>query len=322
MNNSQRGLTIALISLIGISVLVSLASIFSTPGGQREGKLSKAVNSDHLAANKPGIAIVPIYGGIEVSQERGMLGLTSDGSDGICDMLDTLQHNKNIKAIVLRINSPGGSIGAVQEIYQKIEELKANGVKVVASMGDIAASGGYYLACTADKIYANPGTLTGSIGVIMSSVEFGDALSKFGVHVNVIKSGPHKDIFSPYRKMTDKENKILQSCINDSYSQFLGVVAGARKIPMSSLREIADGRIFTGRQAKSVGLVDELGSLDSAIAAAGKLAGLGDNPHIYSEQDYYLNGILKQFNIYFNQKNWAKVILNSGIPKIEYRFTP
>ncbi len=321
MTTQQRVLTIILISLIGLSLIVSVLSIFTTEKNAQVSRLKQALSSDKLTANKPGIAIVPVYGVIEMSQDRSFMN-TSYGSDSICDMLDSIGKNKNIKAIVLRINSPGGTIGAVQEIYQKIEELKEQGVKVVASLGDVAASGGYYLACTADKIYANPGTLTGSIGVIMSSVEFSEALDRFGIKMNVIKSGTHKDILSPYRKMTEKEQLILQSCINDSYSQFVGVVAQHRKMSMSSLKEIADGRIFTGRQAKSVGLIDETGNLDSAIAAAGNMTDLGDKPYIYTEQDFLLNNIMKQLRVWFDYKNMIKSAFNGGIPKIEFRYVP
>ena len=170
----------------------------------------------------------------------------------------------SIKGVLLRINSPGGTVGASQEINQAVTELKAE-KPVVTSMGDITASGGYYIACATDKIYANPGTLTGSIGVIMNMLNFKGLADKVGVYPEVIKSGKFKDIASPYRQMSEEERNLLQAIIMDSYDQFVTAVATGRKMKREEVLKLADGRIFTGRQAKTVGLVDELGSQKDAI---------------------------------------------------------
>src|SRR5579885_2672452 len=145
-------------------------------------------------------------------------------------------------------------------------------------MSDIAASGGVYIALAADKIVANPGTITGSIGVIISSPNAAELLQKVGVGANVVKSGPYKDVLSPYRGMTDEERALIQGVINDAYAQFVEAVSSGRQIPVERVKEFADGRIFTGRQAKEWGLVDELGGLQTAVELAGQIAGIEGMP--------------------------------------------
>jgi protease-4 len=184
----------------------------------------------------------------------------------------------SVKAIVLRIDSPGG-IGPAQEIYEEVK--KAAAVKpVVVSMGAVAASGGYYIAAPARRILADPGTITGSIGVIMELTNIQDLLGKIGLKNQVVKSGPHKDIGSAVRPMTDSDRKILQSVIDDTYQQFVAAVAQGRKLPVKKVRILADGRIYTGRQAKNLGLIDQLGDLQDAITVAAGLAGLHEEPRV------------------------------------------
>lgn len=183
----------------------------------------------------------------------------------------------DIKAVILRIDSPGGGVGPSQEIYNEIKKLK-NKKKVVASMGSVAASGGYYIAVASDKIFANPGTLTGSIGVIMEFANAEELLSKIGVKGYVVKSGEYKDIGSPIRKMKDNEKKLLQSVIDNVHEQFVQVVSENRGIKIDHAKAIADGRIFTGEQAKKLNLVDELGNLQDTIDAAAKIVGIKGKP--------------------------------------------
>lgn len=183
----------------------------------------------------------------------------------------------DIKAIILRIDSPGGGVGPSQEIYNEIKKLK-NKKKVVASMGSVAASGGYYIAAASDKIFANPGTLTGSIGVIMEFANAEELLAKIGVKGYVVKSGEYKDIGSPIRKMKDDEKKLLQSVIDNVHEQFVQVVSENRGIKIDDANGIADGRIFTGEQAKKLNLVDELGNLQDTIDAAAKIVGIKGKP--------------------------------------------
>ncbi|MDQ0231049.1 signal peptide peptidase SppA [Metabacillus malikii] len=173
-----------------------------------------------------------------------------------------------VKGVILRVNSPGGGVVESAEIHKELKELKEKTKKpIYVSMGTQAASGGYYISTIADKIFAAPDTLTGSLGVIMQSVNYGELAEKYGVKFETIKSGPHKDIFSPTRDMTEEERKILQSMVDNAYKGFVDVIAEGRSLSEDEVRKIADGRIYDGRQAKENKLVDELGYLDDTIAA-------------------------------------------------------
>ena len=193
--------------------------------------------------------------------------------------------DKSIKAIVLRIDSPGGGVAPSQEIYSEILKVRKSSNKiVVTSMGNLAASGGYYIACASDKIVANPGTLTGSIGVIMTFSNIEELMKKIGLKTEIIKSGEFKDIGSPMREFTEKEKKLLQGVIDDVYDQFVNAVSVGRSIAVQKVKELSDGRIFTGRQAFEIGLVDKLGSLEEAIKLAAELVGIEGKPKIVSEK--------------------------------------
>lgn len=189
--------------------------------------------------------------------------------------------NPLVKAIVLRIDSPGGGVVPSQEIHDAVKRVKNKSNKaVIASMGTVAASGGYYIAAATDRIIANPGSLTGSIGVIMETANLEGLLKKIGVEGVVIKSGRFKDVGSPLRKMSDEERKLLQSVMDDVHHQFIQAVADGRSLELSDVEPLADGRIFTGRQAKEARLVDELGDLDDAIHIAAEIAGMEGEPKV------------------------------------------
>lgn len=195
--------------------------------------------------------------------------------------LKQYSENPLVKAIVLRIDSPGGGVVPSQEIHDAVKRVKNKSNKaVIASMGTVAASGGYYIAAATDRIIANPGTLTGSIGVIMEMANFEGLLKKIGVEGVVIKSGRFKDVGSPLRKMSDEERKLLQSVMDDVHHQFIEAVADGRSLEPSDVESLADGRIFTGRQAKEARLVDELGDLDDAIHIAADIAGMEGEPKV------------------------------------------
>ena len=183
----------------------------------------------------------------------------------------------DIKVIVVRINSPGGGVGPSQEIYREIKRVSAK-KKVIASMGAVAASGGYYIAAAANKIIANPGTITGSIGVIMEFANAEELLSKIGFKGYVIKSGEYKDIGSPLRSMKEDEKRLLQNVIDDVHRQFVDVVAENRKLKVDVVKKIADGRIFSGQQAKEIGLVDEIGNFQDAIDIAASMSNIKGKP--------------------------------------------
>ncbi len=205
-------------------------------------------------------------------------------SDDVVDELTDYAEDSSIKAIVLRIDSPGGGVVASQEIYNAVKNAKREGKKIVASMGTVAASGGYYVAAAADKIVANPGTLTGSIGVKMEFASVEKLLEKIGVKGMVVKAGEYKDIGSPFRDMTDHEKQLLQDVIDDVHSQFIEAVSEGRGLPAAEVKAIADGRIFTGRQALTLKLVDKLGDLSDSIQLAGTLAGIKGKPKIIEKK--------------------------------------
>ena len=185
--------------------------------------------------------------------------------------------NNRVKAVVLRIDSPGGVVGPSQEIHEEVKKLAAK-KKVVVSMGSLAASGGYYIAAPASIIYANPGTITGSIGVIIKLSNLQELMDKVGVKVTTIKTGKFKDIGSSSRPMTEDDKVLLQGVIDSSYGQFVKAVAEGRKLPEAQVRLLADGRIFTGEQALALKLVDRLGNMEDAIAEAGRLGGIEGEP--------------------------------------------
>ena len=207
----------------------------------------------------PKIAIVKLYGVIR-------------SSDKVVKTLDRLEREPSVKAIVLRVDSPGGVVGACQEIYEKVKEVKEK-KPVVVSMGSVAASGGLYVSVGASKIVANPGTITGSIGVILQTYNLKGLADKIGVKVITVKSGKFKDLLNPFKEPDPESLKVVQQLIDDSYRQFVEAVAQGRKIPVEKVREFADGRIFTGRRAKELGLVDYLGGLDRAVEVARELSG-------------------------------------------------
>ena len=205
-------------------------------------------------------------------------------SDHTIELLKAYAKDDRVKAIVVRLDSPGGEVAPSQEIYGQIRTIRKAGKLVVASMGGIAASGAYYIACATEKIYANPGTITGSIGVIAQFPNVQELVAKVGLKVATIKSGEHKDIGSPFRELSPKERKLLQGVIDDVYQQFLDAVIEGRNLDPKEVRRIADGRIFSGRQAKAMGLVDELGTLEEAIAATAKAVGIEGEPTVVREE--------------------------------------
>lgn len=199
----------------------------------------------------------------------------------VLDQLEKIEGNASIKAILLRLETPGGAVGASQEIYRKLAYLRdEKHLPIVASMGNVAASGGYYIALGADTIVANPGTITGSIGVIAEFPVYGRLLEKIGVEMEVVKSGKFKDTGSPNRPMTAEEKAYIQGVIDDSYQQFVGAVAAERRLSPQQAELLADGRVYTGRQALQHGLVDVLGGQDEALNLAGKLAGISGTPRL------------------------------------------
>lgn len=268
-NVSALIIIICLIS-VGIGIFSPKDKSNTSENETKESHVSKSTLSVHSPFKGERIAVIKLEGIISDSAGNSIFkDLTSSSS--VLDLIVKATKDPNIKGIVIRINSPGGTVAASQELYTAI--IKAKKKKpVVVTMGDIAASGGYYIASASDAIFANPGTLTGSIGVITSYLNFYDLLNKIGVKGITIKSGEFKDIGNPTRPLTDKEKKILQALLDDSYDQFLTDVSKGRKVPKEKIAKIAEGLIYTGKQAKKIGLVDYLGDYYQAIKHAQKLA--------------------------------------------------
>ncbi len=217
-------------------------------------------------------ALTPAVGILEI---QGPI----DDSTGYLDIIRQFEEDSAVRAVIVRLDSPGGKVGPSQEIYEALLRLKKQ-KPVIASMGSVSASGAYYIACAADRIYALPGTLTGSIGVILEFFDVTEGLRKLGVSSRSITGGELKDAGSPFRHMTDKERRYFEYLTRDVHDQFKDAVSRSRKLQRSKVDEFADGRVFTGRQALANGLIDSLGGMDSAVEDAGKRAGIKGKPRI------------------------------------------
>ena len=233
--------------------------------------------------------------------------------------LAAFREDKDIKAVVVRIDSPGGAVGAAQEIYQDIQRT-AKVKPVVASMSSVAASGGYYAALGANEIFANPGTLTGSIGVIIQFANLEKLLDKVGYQPEVVKSGENKDLGSFARPMTPAEMALMQAVVDNVHEQFIKAVADNRHLALAVVRPLADGRVFTGSQAQEAGLIDHLGNFTSAVDEAMRLAGLkGKRPHLVypQEKNFSLLSLLGG-----DRAQGAIDLLLPGPPTLMYQWRP
>lgn len=255
---------VALLILVGFIVLI----VKVVPDGGTRSFPEELVEGSILADGK--VAVIRVNGVIESDGPRSM-------GEAVVRMLRQARDDKDVKAVLLRVNTPGGGVTASDEIYHAIKQVRAKGKPVVVYMETMATSGGFYIACAADKVFANETTLTGSIGVIIGSYNLTGLMDKVGVKPMVFRSGEFKDTLSPTREMRDDEIEYIQSLVDESYTKFLGLVAEARGLDPEVLRNgLADGRIMSGATAKEVGLIDECGYLDDALAAVKKLAGDSD----------------------------------------------
>jgi len=243
--------------IIGIVFIFFVASIFI---------IAFATDEDRFPSLGEGIGLLEVKGLILDSEET-------------IKQLNELRKNDRVKAVVLRIDSPGGVVGPSQEIYAEVKKLGTR-KKVVVSMGSLAASGGYYIAAPATIIMANPGTITGSIGVLMKFSNIEGLMDKVGMKAFTLKTGSFKDAGSPTRPMTEQDKAMLQNVIDNAHGQFVKAVAEGRKLPLEDVKKIADGRILTGEQALALKLIDKIGTLQDAIEVAGKLAGIKGEPQL------------------------------------------
>lgn len=281
---------------LGLVALVVLSSVFG-----------RFISDEGFDSGKEKIAMVEVSGQIFDSKD-------------IVRQLSKYRRDDDIKAILLRIDSPGGAVAPSQEIYDEVLRVRADNKKIYASMGSLAASGGYYIAVAADRVFANPGTLTGSIGVIMA---FGNAeklMKKIGLEPQVVKSGKYKDVGSPARKMTTEERIYLQRVVDDVHQQFIDAVAKGRNITTKEAKILADGRVYTGRQALKLKMVDEMGGLEDVIVKLGEAAGIEGRPKVIWEEpqkgfmEWLMEGsIPKEF-----KANW----MPAQFPSLQYLWLP
>jgi protease-4 len=301
-------LAVVLLLLCGASVTAGTLAMVAL-SGYRE---------SHLGVGDA-VAVVRVEG--VISSGESLSGYTEGAfSERIVKHLKWAESDSSVKAIVLRINSPGGGVVASHEIYDKLQGIDK---PIVASMGETAASGGYYVACATDKIVANPATMTGSIGVILQVVELDELLEEIGVEVVVIKSGAFKDVGGFHRDMTDEEQALFQAMIDEMYEDFVHIVTEGRGLPEEKVRELADGRVYTGAQAKRLGLVDEFGNLPRAIELAAEMGGIEGEPRLVE----YRRRELSLFELLFGMASptppFSEVLdllELEAIPSLQYRY--
>jgi protease-4 len=244
-------------------------------------------------SGKAKVLLIEISGVISSQDGDGIIPAPSLIAS-VKEQLTRATQDENVKAVVLRINTPGGTVTASDIIHHELKSFKAaRKIPIVASIMDVGASGGYYIAAASDTVLAHPSSVTGSIGVIMLTVNARGLLEKVGVEATAVTSGPRKDMGSPFRTMTTEERAIFQGLIDSFYHRFLTVVQEGRpQLPMEQIKKLADGRIYTGDQAKELGLVDEIGYLDDAVAAAKKKAGLTEARVVtYKRPGEYSNNV-------------------------------
>lgn len=270
------------------------------------------------------VAVIRLSGPINSTPTQGTAFISEEITPGrVAKLLEQAELNPDVKAVVLRVNSPGGSVVASDEIYHQLRDFEK---PIVIWMDAVAASGGYYIACGADYIYAHPDTLTGSIGVISQFINAEDLLDELGVNVTVITSGPRKDMGSLFREMSEEEQEIWKAITDEIYQDFVDVVAQARDLPNETVKDLADGRVYTGRQARAHDLVDAVGLPGDAIAKAAELGGIaleaGEAPRVIelkttptfieSLYGFQAQGRMPTLN---DVLSWA------GAPSVEYRFS-
>lgn len=248
------------------------------------------------------VALIKVYGVISDEAAGGPLS-SAEGANAnkLITSIKNARENEGIKAILLRINSPGGTAAASQAVYEELMRTRQDtDIKIIASLGDVAASGGYYIASAAHHIVANPSSVTGSIGVIVRTQNVSSLLDKIGVQTSTIQSGPLKDILSPFRETKPEERQILQGVVNESYQQFLDAIVAGRGMSLDKLKPLADGRIYTGTQAKEKNLVDSLGNYYDALETTAELANITGDPKV---RDFGKSSLFGDFGPFLSQSS-------------------
>lgn len=305
---------VAILALLALIAVIALVDI-----GMKIEKKSKSEVKLSMPEFGPGVGIVRVDGSIEMSGPAGTFGFPQ-GAEAVIKRLDELEKDSNIKAVVLRINSPGGTVAATQEIYEKLWKLRKKNIILVASMADVAASGGYYIASACNYIVANYGTITGSIGVIVYSPNLKNLFDKFGIGMNVIKSGKYKDILATHRDMTPEERSLIQEMIDLSYNKFIKDIALGRNMNQEDIRPIADGRVMNGETAIKNKLIDKLGTFEDAIIKAKELASLDTEAPVYEQNDSPFQELFGSIKNIFSGQNIAGSSIFYNPNRIEYRY--
>lgn len=315
--NFWAGMLLALFLISTICGLMLTTRSFQKSAPSKEDSLGEALPSMLMgSSDKTGVAWIKVYGVISQDNNNNPFSRPT-GASAIAKRIREAGEDKNVKAIVLDINSPGGTVASVQNIYSEILKAKKN-KKVVALFRDVAASGGFYVAMAADKIVAEPGTITGSVGVIMQTSNLEGLFEKIGVKMEPITSGKYKDIGSAYRPMTQEEKDLLQDMVNDTYTQFFEAVkAGRPQVDERVLREYTDGRIFTGQRAFSLGFIDKLGGEYDALQLAGELAGIED-PKIIGNRSNDFKDFIFSFGASMDKRNMINQLQNLATPSVSY----
>ena len=265
---------LVLVGLLGLAAIAVVLAVAIGASGGVAGSSTVVYEEEYVSGEgSDKIAAIPVEGAIAAA-DSSLGGVQPTVTpEGLSDALRQAGDDPGVRAVVLEVNSPGGGVTASDEMHQSILDFKEGSNKpVVVSMGDTAASGGYYIATAADEIVANETTLTGSLGVIFQLNNFTELADKYGYKQVVIKSGEFKDIGSSFRQITPEEREIFQSLVDESYAEFVDVISTGRDLPKDRVREIADGRIYSGERAKELGLVDSFGGLDEAAARAAEIA--------------------------------------------------
>ena len=289
----------------------------AVPTENKESKTSALAGALAKSKSQPGIAWIKVRGVIAQDNNTSPFSRPS-GAGAIAKKIREAAEDKNVKAIVLDINSPGGTVASVQNIYGELIKAKEKEKKIVALFRDVAASGGFYIAMAADKIVAEPGTITGSVGVIMQTSNVEGLFDKIGVKITPITSGKYKDMGSAYRPMTETEKALLQDMVNDTYTQFFAAVkAGRPNVKAEDLTEYTDGRVFTGQRAYNLGFVDKLGGEEEARLLAGELSGLKD-PKILNQRSDSLRDFVFSIGSSFENQSITKQIQSLATPSVSY----
>ena len=310
------------LGLVGLVVFAVVLILVATSGPTAPA----LYDEEYVSGDGPDkVVVVPIEGVIAPADDTLGGVLPTSTPEGLTDALRQAGSDPSVVAVVLEIDSPGGGVTASDEMHQSVLDFEENtGEPVVVSMQDVTASGGYYISTAADRIVANKTTLTGSLGVIFEITNFAEAADKYGIKQVVIKSGKYKDMGSAFREMTPEERDILQSFVDALYAQFVDVISEGRDIPKDRVREIADGRVYSGLQAKKLGLIDSFGGLDQASAIAGNLAGTSDTSVVrYVQQPSFTDTLLARLAL---EKPQAEQIMDAaGLnlePKPYYLYRP